>query len=95
MKDIRRSKIAKRYQFRKWFQDHEGWIGFMWLVILLGLILATINNTTVCVVVVMSWLFLLMLLLLIPEYTSIEDCEKQLSMRAYRKRERRNRKWLM
>ena len=95
MKDIRRSKIAKRYQFRKWYQDHEGWIGFMWLVILLGLILATINNTTVCVVVVMSWLFLLMLLLLIPEYTSIEDCEKQLSMRAYRKRERRNRKWLM
>ena len=95
MKDIKYSKIAKRYQFSKWYQDHEGWIGFMWLVILLGLILATINNTTVCVVVVMSWLFLLVLLLLIPEYKSIEDCQKQLSIRSYRKRERKNKKWLI
>lgn len=95
MRGIKYSKIAKQYRFSKWYQDHAGWIGFMWLVILLGLILATINNTTVCVVVVMNWLFLLMLPLLIPEYKSIDDCQKQLSIRAYRKRERKNRKWLI
>lgn len=95
MKDIRRSKIAKRYQFRKWFQDHEGWICFAWLVSLLGLILITMHNPTTCIIVVAIYLFTFMLFFFVPEYKSIEDCEKQLSMRAYRKRERRNRKWLM
>lgn len=95
MRNIKYSKIAKQYQFSKWYQDHEGWIGFMWLVILLGLILTTMNNITVCIVVVISWLFLLMLLLLIPEYKSIEDCQKQLSIKSYQRRERKNKKWLI
>ena len=95
MRDIRRSKIAKRYQFSKWFQDHVGWISFIWLIILIGLPIITMDNKTVCIIAMLSHLLFFMLFLLVPEYKSIEDCQKQMGIKTSRKRERKNRKWLM
>jgi hypothetical protein len=95
MRDIKYSKIAKHYQFSKWFQNVEGWLCFMWLIILIGLTIITMGNKTVCVIAILCHLVLLMSFFFVPEYKSIEDCEKQISIKAHRRYERKNKKWLI
>lgn len=98
MRDIKRSKVAKQYQFCKWIHTYGMLILFILVAIVSPLVvipvMATANESLCIPIIVIDTLFITVWCLT-PEYENIEQCQELMSKREYRKRERKNRKWLM
>lgn len=98
MRDIKRSKVAKQYQFCKWIHTYGMLVLFVLIAIVSPLvsipIMATSNDLLCIPIIVIDALFIIVWCLT-PEYENIEQCQKLMSKREYRKRERKYKKWLM
>lgn len=98
MRNIKRSKVARRYQFSKWVRIYGLLMLFVLVVIVTPFVTIPIMTTShylLCIpILAVDGLFIIVWCL-VPEYESIEQCQRLMSEKAYRKRERKNRKWLM
>ena len=98
MRDIKRSKAARLYAFSNWIHTYGMLILFVFVVIVSPLVvipvMATANESLCIPIVVIDTLFIAVRCLA-PEYKNIEQCQESITKREYRKRERKNRKWLM
>lgn len=98
MRDIIRSKAARRYQFSEWIHIYGLLIWFILAVIITPFAVIPIMTTShdlLCIPIIGVDGLFIAIWCLTPEYENIEQCQKLMSMRAYRKRERKNKKWLM
>lgn len=98
MRDIKRSKVAKQYQFSKWIHTYGMLALFVLGAIVSPFVLIHImatSNYLLCIPIIIIGALFIIVWSLTPEYENIEQCQKLISMREYRKRERKNRKWLM
>ncbi len=92
------SKAAKRYLFSQWIHIYGTLILFVLVAIVTPFIMIPIMNTShdlLCIPILAVDVLFVIVWCLVPEYKSIEQCQRLVSERAYRKRERKNRKWLM
>lgn len=96
MRDIKRSKVAKQYQFSKWIHTYGMLVLFVLMVVspLSIPIMLSLNDLLCIPIIVIDALFIIVWCST-PEYENIEQCQKLMSKREYRKCERKNRKWLM
>ena len=98
MRNIKRSKVARRYQFSKWVRIYGLLMLFVLTVIVTPFIVLPIIGTShelLCIPIIGIDILFVVIWCLTPEYENIEQCQKLMSMRAYRKCERKNRKWLI
>lgn len=98
MRNIKYSKVAKQYQFSKWIHTYGMLILFVLGAIVSPLVLIHImdsSNYLLFIPTIVIGALFIIVWGLTPEYENIEQCQQLMSMRAYRKRERKNRKWLM
>lgn len=98
MRDIKRSKIARLYAFSDWIHTY----GMLALFILVAIVspLASIpimatSNDLLCIPIVIIDALFIIVWCLTPEYKNIEQCQELITKREYRKRERKNKKWLI
>lgn len=92
MRDIKLSKAAIQYEFCEWTRLYS------FLIPLLSFLIAPIVmswNVMYGIPIIIVDAISIIIWLLTPEYESVEECQKAISERAYRKCERKNRKWLM
>jgi hypothetical protein len=98
MRDIKRSKAARLYAFSNWMHTYGILVLFILVAIVSPLVvipvMATANESLCIPIIVIDAVFIIVWCLT-PEYENIEQCQKLMSKREYRKRERKNRKWLM
>ena len=98
MRDIKRSKAARLYAFSNWIHTYGMLILFVLVAIVSPLVvipvMATANESLCIPIVVIDTLFITVWCLT-PEYKNIEQCHKLMSEKKYRKRERKNKKWLI
>ena len=98
MRDIKRSKAARLYAFSNWIHTYGILILFVLVVIATPLIvipvMATANESLCIPIVIIDALFIIVWCLT-PEYKNIEQCQELITKREYRKRERKNKKWLI
>ena len=97
MRNIKRSKVAKQYQFSKWIHTYGVLVLFILMVVspfVLIHIMET-SNYLLCIPIIIIGALFIIVWSLTPEYENIEQCQKLMSKREYRKRERKNRKWLI
>ena len=98
MRNIKRSKVARRYQFSQWIHTYGILILFVLVVIVSPFIVIPIMTTThdlLCIPIIGIDTSFIIVWCLTPEYKNIEQCQQLMSMKEYRKRERKNRKWLI
>jgi hypothetical protein len=98
MRDIKRSKAARLYAFSNWMHTYGILVLFILVAIVSPLVvipvMATANESLCIPIIVIDALFIIVWCLT-PEYENIEQCQKLMSKREYRKRERKYKKWLM
>lgn len=98
MRDIKRSKAARLYAFSNWIHTYGMLVLFVLIAIVSPLvsihIMATSNDLLCIPIIVIDALFIIVWCLT-PEYENIEQCQKLMSKREYRKRERKYKKWLI
>lgn len=98
MRDIKRSKAARLYAFSNWIHTYGTLILFILVAIVTPFVTIPIVNTShdlLCIPILAVDVLLVIVWCLTPEYKNIEQCQELMSEREYRKRERKNRKWLM
>lgn len=98
MRDIRRSKTARRYQFSKWIHTYGMLVLFVLFAIVSPFVLIYImdsSNYLLFIPIIVIGALFIIVWGLTPEYENIEQCQQLMSMKEYRKRERKNRKWLI
>lgn len=92
------SKAAKRYLFSQWIHTYGMLILFVLVAIVTPVVSISImdsSNYLLCIPIIVIDALFIIVWGLTPEYENIEQCQKLMSMREYRKRERKNRKWLI
>lgn len=98
MRDIKRSKAARLYAFSNWIHTYGMLILFVLVVIVSPFVvipvMATANESLCIPIIVIDTLFIAVWCLT-PEYKNIEQCQELITKREYRKRERKNKKWLI
>lgn len=98
MRDIKPSKAARLYAFSDWMHTYGMLILFVLVVIVSPLVVIPVMataNESLCVPIVVIDVLFIIVRCLTPEYKSIEQCQRLMSEKAYRKRERKSKKWLM
>lgn len=98
MRDIKRSKAARLYAFSDWIHTYGILILFVLVVIVTPLIVIPVMatpNESLCIPIVIIDALFIIVWCLTPEYKNIEQCHKLMSDKRYRKRERKNKKWLI
>lgn len=98
MRNIKRSKAARLYAFSNWIHTYGMLILFILVAIVTPFVTIPIMNTShdlLCIPILAVDVLFVIVWCLVPEYKSIEECQRLMSEKVYRKRERMNRKWLM
>ena len=98
MRDIKRSKAARLYAFSNWIHTYGMLILFVLVAIVtpvVSIFIMDSSNYLLCVPIIVIDALFIIVWCLTPEYENMEQCQKLMSEREYRKRERENRKWLM
>ena len=98
MRDIKRSKAARLYAFSNWIHTYGMLILFMLVAIVTPFVTIPIMNTShdlLCIPILAVDVLFVIVWCLVPEYKSIEQCQRLMSEKAYRNRERKSKKWLM
>lgn len=92
MRDIKPSKAVILYEFCGWTRIYSLLVP---LVSFLIFPIVTSWNIMYGIPIVIVDALSTIIWILTPEYESVEECQKVITKREYRKRERKNRKWLM
>lgn len=98
MRNIKRSKAARLYAFSNWIHTYGMLILFILVAIVTPFVTIPIMITShglLCIPILAVDVLFVIVLCLVPECKSIEECQRLMSEKVYRKRERMNRKWLM
>lgn len=98
MRNIKRSKAARLYAFSNWIHTYGMLILFVFVVIVspvVSIFIMDSSNYLLCVPIIVIDALFIIVWCLAPEYKNIEQCQELITKREYRKRERKNRKWLM
>lgn len=92
MRDIKPSKAVILYEFCEWTRIYSLLIPlFSFLIAPIVMAWNVIYGIPIVIVDALS----IIIWLLTPEYESVEECQKVITKREYRKRERKNKKWLI
>ena len=98
MRDIKRSKVAKQYQFSEWIHTYGMLVSFVLVAIVTPVVSISImdsSNYLLCIPIIVIDALFIIVWGLTPEYKSIEQCQELMSEREYRRRLRKNKKWLI